>query len=524
MRLASALAESVAICRLGWPLSVSTLTSFSPRIFLLIAVGHLPEGGLLVGAAGIGSMYANFSQLMLIRSSTFGATPLISQAFGAGNHIRVGVVLMRILAIHACMAVAISLPLTAIARPLLVSVGQPARLASLAQRFLWIRLLGLPAVIVNVDVSTFLNAQQCVRLPMVTNVVGSVIQIALCFTLTRSMGFMGAPLAMTIGELFQATLLVLATPVLLKRHALRTWPIWREAWQALRGWGEIISKGAPAALMVTSEWFGWECSLFIASGLCVQHPFYDGSPAPPPELKPIAKVQCAVVEAIPICTTMLVCQFIIVFGIPLAASNRVGNFLGAGRGEDALFCAKIAWQLTFAAASTLGFTIILNRKSVVALFVSDDEIISTATRLLPVTAVYSMLASLAPGWSSQILFGIGADLRIPALVNFVSFYGIGLPSGSLFAYQAHLAERGLWYGLIFAMMCIIVGQYAYIYFTIDWDQAADQAREKALKEDKTYRIGEGGVCGLKRLERSDEIGLAMADSAKVVSEVSEDRI
>ena len=46
-----------------------------------------------------------------------GASPLLSQAFGAGNHVRVGIVLTRILAIHAVISVLVSLPLTAAAGP-----------------------------------------------------------------------------------------------------------------------------------------------------------------------------------------------------------------------------------------------------------------------------------------------------------------------------------------------------------------------------------------------------------------------
>ena len=125
--------EACSLFQLAWPLTIATVTGFAPRVFMLAMVGHLPNGAVLVGAAGIGSMYSNFAHLMLIRSSTFGASPLLSQAFGAGNHARVGVVLMRILAIHAVMIVLLSLPLTAIAGRLLVAVGQPAFVAAHAQ-------------------------------------------------------------------------------------------------------------------------------------------------------------------------------------------------------------------------------------------------------------------------------------------------------------------------------------------------------------------------------------------------------
>lgn len=58
--------------------------------------------------------------------------------------------------------------------------------------------------------------------------------------------------------------------------------------------------------MIVSEWGGWESALFLAGPLC------DG------------KDSCPEVEAIPICTTLLVFEFICVFGPGQAAANRIG--------------------------------------------------------------------------------------------------------------------------------------------------------------------------------------------------------
>lgn len=292
-------AEVWHLFRLAWPQTISNFTGFAPKLFMLAAVGHLPEdAAIYVGAAGIGSMYSNFAHLMLIRSSTFGAASLLSQAFGAANHTRVGLMLMRVLVIHCLLMVCLSLPLTLAAGPLLAAVGQPATVARAAQQFVWVRLLGLPGTTVLVDLTTFLNAQRCVRMPMVVSILGSFLQVGLAFLLTSTLGFVGAPLAMTIVELLQGALMLLLTPWLLRRHNLRSWPHWRRDWrQALRGWKEVLQRGAPASAMIISEWLGWECTLFVASGLC------DAS-----------SDSCAVVEAIPICTTVMVCEFILVFG------------------------------------------------------------------------------------------------------------------------------------------------------------------------------------------------------------------
>ena len=499
-------AEVCSLFQLAWPLTVANVAGFAPRVFMLAMVGHLPNGAVLVGAAGIGSMYSNFAHLMLIRGSTFGASPLLSQAFGAGNHARVGIVLTRILSIHALMIVLLSLPLTAIAEPLLLAVGQPAYVASHAQQFIWLRLLGQPGVIFREDVTTFLAAQRCVRLPMLANAGSSLLQVALCFALTRWLGYVGAPLAMTLVELFFAAVLCVAAPLVLRRQRLRSWPRWRDAAEARRGWGEILSKGGPATIMMTSEWFGWECTLFLASGLCVSGSF------------------CAVVDAIPICTTLFVLQFLLVFGWGLAACNRVGNLLGAGRGADARFAAGVAWLMAASSAGCVGTLVILMRRHIARLFVdggSDEAeaVLDVAASLIPITTTYSMLATLAPGWSQQVLFGLGARLRLPAAINFFAFYAVGIPGSAVLAYRFGLGVHGIWLGLVAAIALIVIGQYLYLALTVDWHVAARDAQLRAQQK----ADGRDGIDLSKhdehlarhRANGEDGVGLAAADSAKV---------
>lgn len=48
--------EFVVLVRLGWPLSVSSLAIFAPRLAILGWVGHMPDGARHVAACGIGIM------------------------------------------------------------------------------------------------------------------------------------------------------------------------------------------------------------------------------------------------------------------------------------------------------------------------------------------------------------------------------------------------------------------------------------------------------------------------------------
>ena len=159
----------------------------------------------------------------------------------------------------------------------------------------------------------------------------------------------------------------------------------------------------------------------------------------------------------------------------------------------------------------LATLILLLRAPIAALFVEDPLVLAQTTALMPITTAYSVLATLAPGWSQQLLFGLGDNLRLPAGLNFVSFFCIGVPTGSVLAFAGGLGARGLWAGLVGAMVIIVVGQYTYIATTTDWPAAAERARTRALENDRPKTA----------VAESDTRGLVVADSAAVGVEMEE---
>jgi multidrug resistance protein, MATE family len=258
--------------------------------------------------------------------------------------------------------------------------------------------------------------------------------------------------------------------------------------------------------MIISEWGGWECTLVIASSMCGprggggDHPLRSiGSK----EALTAAGEGCPAIEAIPICTSIFVCQFLLAFGPGLAANVRVGNLLGEGRPLAAQHCAKVALAMAMALQAVLTCLIISFRDCIASAFVEDPIVHEHTVRLLPYTTAYSFLATAVSGFSQQLLFALGTRLRLPAALNFFAFFAVGLPAGALLGFNG-LEERGIWLGLIVALLIALTGQYAYLLLGIDWEVAAKQAQERALADTKAT-----GTCG-----ESDKQGLAMADSAK----------
>lgn len=181
--------------------------------------------------------------LSIVFALGFGCQSLIAQAFGAGNLPRVGLLLKRIISLHALIAVILIVPLWIGASPVLKACYQPDRIIELTQLFLWWRLPALPFLLVKEDIKTFLMAQRITWLPMVINVTTCIAQVLMYPLLIlpsfAGLGFIGAPIGMTIKDIVQCIVFLSFAPCL----APSTWPSWRDWRPALRGWGELIRLG-----------------------------------------------------------------------------------------------------------------------------------------------------------------------------------------------------------------------------------------------------------------------------------------
>lgn len=123
----------------------------------------------------------------------------------------------------------------------------------------------------------------------------------------------------------------------------------------------------------------------------------------------------------------------------MAASNRVGNLLGEGRGAEARVAAGTAWALVMGSSTAVACLFLAFRRPIASSFVVNDEPVAALTAsLMPWTVLYSWLAAAGPGWSQQIFYGLGARLRVPATINFLSMYGVGVPVGALLAFRGDL--------------------------------------------------------------------------------------
>ena len=472
--------EARRVLRLGAPIAVLRIANFFPKAFMLAYVGRLHSGATMVAAAGTATMWCNITGVSLLVGTGLGGATLLSQAYGAKNYYRCGLILQRQMLIHALLICIISWPLALFSETLLRDLlKQPPDTSALAAKFIMWRAPALPFMAINVNISSFLISQGQPRLSALANVVTSLALVPVLATLTRdsgmlSLGFIGAPISLTVAEIIEGCFLVALTPSTLRRadqvkgsnRHYATLPRvgrWRDWRLATRGWCEMLKLGMPAAVMTLAEWFGWESCLFTAGQLC-------------------GGETCEQLEAFPIVSQTMVISFMIHYGFATAASARIGNALGAGNADGAKLAAKAAYLITTLIVTVNCSIILLFKERWTGFFVSDSSpsLQSTVSQVLPYVVLYIFFDALGPSASHQVLIGLG-HIRFAAVFNVFAFWFVGVPLGIALTKRG-LGIEGLWMGLDVGMVLLVAALISYIAFRVNWPNAAATARSKALGE------------------------------------------
>jgi len=225
---------------LATPVIFTYLLSFAIALGSQIMVGRLGPSAL--AAAALANMFANATGNSIAVGSAAAVETLCSQAFGARNYERVGIVTQRGCAVMLMFCV----PITAAwlcAGAVLEALGQPPDVVELAVPYIRVLILGMPASLIFEVLKRHL---QCMGI-MAPSVVAASISICVnmvCgsfFIFGTSLGFLGAPLAISLSQWS----LVICIGIYFKYH--RSLNARADRW---RRWFTQLSKTASAAGVV----------------------------------------------------------------------------------------------------------------------------------------------------------------------------------------------------------------------------------------------------------------------------------
>src|SRR5215471_19051334 len=195
------------LVRLAWPIAVSMLSYSVMTLVDTLFASRL--GATSLGAVGFGGIIT-FTLLCFGIGLLQGAKVLVAQAVGAGRHDKivghVGSAIIAALAVGA--VVGIVGQLVALNLPVLADGSASVRLA---QRYVSLRVLSAPAILVAFAVREVRCALGDSRSPMRTALIANTLHIPMNATLifAAGLGVRGAAISTVLAQTLEATLLVL---------------------------------------------------------------------------------------------------------------------------------------------------------------------------------------------------------------------------------------------------------------------------------------------------------------------------
>lgn len=413
--------------RLAAPVVFVQLGTMLMGVIDTIMLGHLSAEALAAGALGHTTNIA----LLLFGAGVLAALdPLIAQAYGAHEPESVGAHLQRGLLLALALSLPIGLLLWDIA-PLLRALGQPEAVvgdaAAYARGILW----GLPAYFLFAVVRQTLQAMSIVRPAAMAIVAGNLFNVlgdwALIF------GHLGFPALGVAGSAYATSFCrwgMLAWLVLASRRQLA--PYWRgfnaEATRLL-SYLRLLRIGMPIGVHQSIE-----ILLFTTAALLM------------------GRMGVAQLAGHQISINVASLAFMVPLGISGAATTRVGNAIGRQDMAGARRAASACVILGGGVMVLFAILFAVFPEALARLYTPDAATIAMVVVLLPIAAMFQVFDGLQVV-SVGVLRG-AADTAVPAVLAFLGFWAVGLPSGWLLGFHLGYGPAGIWWGLTLGIAAV----------------------------------------------------------------------
>ncbi|XP_040473701.1 multidrug and toxin extrusion protein 1-like [Falco naumanni] len=433
---------------LAGPLILIQLLIFLIHLVSSIFCGHL--GKVELASVTLAIAVINVTAISVGYGLSSACDTLISQTYGSKNLLRVGVILQRatliiLLCCFPCCAILINI------EQLLLLIRQDPEVSRLTQRYVMAFVPALPAVFLYNLETRYLQNQMIMWPLVLSGIVGNIVNVvANCiFLYVLHLGIAGSAWANTAAQYSQTIFLFLY--ITGKKLHVKTWGGWSS--ECLLEWDSFISLAIPSMLMICIEWWTYEIGSFLIGLLSVIE----------------LSAQSIIYE-------VSVVAFMIPLGLSTAASVQVGNALGAGDTEMAKRSSSTSLLCTGGFCIAVGAILATTKDVLGYIFTSEKEIVDLVAWVMPVYVVFHLFEAMC-GACSGVLRGIGKQ-KFGAILNAVSYYGVGLPLGAVLLFVARIGVIGLWLSML-ACVSILCACFITYICRMDWKKAAEEAQRRA---------------------------------------------
>eukprot|EP00794_Sanderia_malayensis_P021190 gene21190-23268_t len=420
--------ELRTIFKLSWPLIICNIGEFALPMIALQFAGQ--DGETSLAAVGLGTSFGNVFGYALIIGLDSATATLCSQAYGAKNYRRFGIIIQRSLIIQLMVGFT-ALAFSINSENILLLLQQDKDVSRLAETFILYRMPSLIFQAVYRTLMSYLTSQHIV-LPLVAI---SIINVIICvisnFVLVSvlKLGVIGCSIALNI--CFFTLCLTTVAYIKIKK----------------------VYKAWPGALMIIFDWTTAEVGVVLL-GL-------------------VGKKELG---AQTVLLTIIGLLFMVPIGISVAATISVGKFMGSGEPRKAVNSTKSALVISWSIAICLASLLTATKDYVGYAFTNSKDVVAIITSGIPYIAAFHLLDG-TQGICVGVFRGLGLQ-KLGAIVNLIGFDVIGLPLGTVFVFVLSWGVMGFWAGMVIGMFCQATALVLILSF-VSWEKLSIKARRRA---------------------------------------------
>ncbi|XP_044057758.1 multidrug and toxin extrusion protein 1-like [Siniperca chuatsi] len=432
------------------PLLLSRILNYLLPFVVTMFCGRL--GNEVMAGYGLASATINVTTAATGYGLGLACDTLVSQTFGGKNLLRVGVILQRgiIILLMFCLP---CWGLLINAQAILLCLGQDPEVTRIAQLYITGFLPAVPAMFLHHLQVSYLQNQGIILPQMYTAAMANIANVVTnyIFLYWLDLGVSGSAAANTLSQIYICAFLF--AYIWWKKLHVTTWGGWSV--ESLQEWGSYMKLAIPSTLMKCFEWWVYEFGGFFAGMLSEDE---------------LAAQHAVIMVAF--------ITYMFPLGIQAAACARVGNALGAGDSARAILTSKVSLTLAGSIAIAEGFVLGSTKTVIGFIFTSDEKIIGLVSHLMNAYCFLQFFDGLVCVCTG-IFLGTGKQ-KIPAVANFIGYYGIGLSLSVTLMFVAKLRVLGFWLGLL---VCVILQStfYIIVIFNLNWERMTEEAVDRAQK-------------------------------------------
>ncbi|MDH5632673.1 MAG: MATE family efflux transporter [Gammaproteobacteria bacterium] len=141
--------------------------------------------------------------------------------------------------------------------------------------------------------------------------------------------------------------------------------------------------------------------------------------------------------------------FMVPLGFGRAATIRVGNAMGAGDMIKARRSGYTAITMSLAVMIVFAALLISFPEQIVSIYSSDEHVAAVAIQLIIIAGLFQVFDGIQVAANGS-LQGM-KDTAIPAIITFIAYWVVGIPSGYYFGISHGMGAKGLWWGCILGL-------------------------------------------------------------------------